>query len=75
MMYIMSVKRNGITFQEVKEMKKALIIVALVLTGFIGFKAGQSEQVESNEVIEEINYQLDVACGADEYCRDVFVDC
>ncbi|MDY5110298.1 MULTISPECIES: hypothetical protein [Bacillota] len=56
-------------------MKKSLIIVALVLTGFIGFKAGQSEQVESNEVIEEINYQLDVACGADEYCRDVFVDC
>lgn len=56
-------------------MKKSLIIVALVLTGFIGFKVGQSKQIESNEVIEEINYQLDVACGVDEYCRDVFVDC
>ena len=75
MMYIMSVKRNDITFQEVKEMKKALIIIALAISGFVGFKSGQSEQTESNEVIEEINYQLDVACGADEYCRDVFVDC
>lgn len=56
-------------------MKKVLIFVALVLTGFIGFKAGQSEQTETNEVIEEINYQLDVACGVDQYCRDVFVDC
>ena len=56
-------------------MKKALVITLIIVSAALGFKAGQDEQVESNEVIEEINYQLDVACGADQYCRDVFVNC
>lgn len=86
-------------------MKKSLIIVALVLTGFIGFKAGQNDVLnnqiitndigqsgmyqstykgkqysywfenESDEVMNEINNQINSACGIDPYCRQAYIDC
>ena len=64
--------------------KYRLIISALILlipiAFMIGVLSGQAD-VKANpsyyqlKVMDQINYELDVACGDDPYCRDVFVDC
>lgn len=64
--------------------KYRLIISALVLllpiAFMIGVLSGQAD-VKANpsyyqlQTMDRINYQIDYACGADPYCRDVFVEC
>ena len=32
-------------------------------------------QTYNDKVMDQINYDIDLACGSDPYCRDVFVEC
>ena len=32
-------------------------------------------QTSNDKVMDQINYDIDLACGSDPYCRDVFVEC
>ena len=32
-------------------------------------------QTYNDNIMDAINYDIDVACGSDPYCRDVFSDC
>ena len=32
-------------------------------------------QTSNNNIMDAINYDIDVACGSDPCCRDVFTDC
>lgn len=64
-------------------MTKKIIIVCVFMVSCsfffsvglnIGYKLTK-DSYTNNNVIETIDDDLDKACGADQYCRDVFVEC
>ena len=67
-------------------MTKKIIIVCVFMVSCslffsiglnIGYKLTKDSYTTSNnnDVMDSIEHELDVACGSDPYCRDVFVDC
>lgn len=58
----------------------SLLVLLLPIAFLVGVLSGKSDVLDNPRyyrlrVMDAINAQLDCYCGADMYCRDVYVDC
>lgn len=64
--------------------KKIIIVCVFMVSCSFFFSAGLNigakltkdiYNAHNNDVMDSIEDELDIACGSDPYCRDVFVEC